>query len=639
MTTSTAAKRTKSGCWTCRLRRKKCNEGGPPCDNCEARGIHCHGYGPRPQWKDRGALEREEARKLQYQSGRGRSYSRSSSTAAAAAPKPAEGAMVTGGSSSSSRGSGSSIYVGGNGLGGAQEEQHGDNNAPFSAGTGNFEYQANPAPGISPLMSDIDLALDAHAMDPLDFNFDFSSTPSSAVDKSSSTSADSPSFTSIECSQFPIFSPELTVDTPVALFPQVAPIPPGLPGRESVPVAACTDLVISHGLLLEEMDRPVGQRHGQVMAEGEKGIELMMRCPPAPRAPRLEGQGRSAHILLFVRDWYAASSWRIWSGNIQDCQNHIDAAASLLLEHETALVGEAHRLSNMERKALAFFTVRLIWNDVLLSSTRRTVPKAEMVYRRLLLADSNSRGGDSHTTTSTTGPTTTTPLLAASTFWDLTGCEGAVLLAMLDASILSAWRLGEEASGSLSIRALVGRADKIEAVVEGEIARLSSLLPRSPEKTSSASGKPSHGRKTGPENEVTVATVHSLIFAHAILTDLHQTVSGPRASVPEIGDSISRAISSAWNLWQEQQQQGAGLGLERILAWPYCVAASLAKGDQREVFREIIARTENGDGSSSGGDVQQLKSIVEQCWATSSSNHRDWKDVVQRSNQFGVFLI
>lgn len=291
----------------------------------------------------------------------------------------------------------------------------------------------------------------------------------------------------------------------------------------------------------------------------------------------------------------------------------------------------------MERKALTFFTARLVWNDVLLSSTRRTIPRAEKVYRRLLLADSASNRG--HDTTTTTTPTSL--LVAGSSFWDLIGCEGAVLLAILDASVLGAWRLGEEAAGSLSIRALVGRADKIEAAVEGEIARLSRLLPPAENTTSpsSSGAAPPKSRKNGPDDFDTV--IHSLIFAYAILTDLHQIVSGPRASVPEIGDSISRAISSAWSLRLQQPHEGGGGGggLKRILAWPFCVAASLAKGDQRDVFREIIARSENGDGSTSGGDVQQLKSIIEQCWASSSSNCRDWKDVVQRSNQFGVFLI
>jgi hypothetical protein len=41
--------RTKSGCWTCRLRtKKKCDEAKPVCKRCADLAIHCFGYGSRP---------------------------------------------------------------------------------------------------------------------------------------------------------------------------------------------------------------------------------------------------------------------------------------------------------------------------------------------------------------------------------------------------------------------------------------------------------------------------------------------------------------------------------------------------------------------------------------------------------------
>ncbi|KAM0513452.1 hypothetical protein ACHAPE_007916 [Trichoderma viride] len=44
--------RSKRGCWTCRIRHRKCDEGHPFCKECDNRNIHCHGYGPRPSWLD-----------------------------------------------------------------------------------------------------------------------------------------------------------------------------------------------------------------------------------------------------------------------------------------------------------------------------------------------------------------------------------------------------------------------------------------------------------------------------------------------------------------------------------------------------------------------------------------------------------
>ncbi|KAG6010747.1 hypothetical protein E4U21_004135 [Claviceps maximensis] len=51
--------RSKQGCWTCRLRKKKCDEGRPQCSSCASLQITCYGYGAKPQWMDNG--EREQA--------------------------------------------------------------------------------------------------------------------------------------------------------------------------------------------------------------------------------------------------------------------------------------------------------------------------------------------------------------------------------------------------------------------------------------------------------------------------------------------------------------------------------------------------------------------------------------------------
>jgi hypothetical protein len=56
--------RSLNGCWTCRLRRKKCDENRPSCTRCVSLELECHGYGPKPEWMDRGAREKEKALKF-----------------------------------------------------------------------------------------------------------------------------------------------------------------------------------------------------------------------------------------------------------------------------------------------------------------------------------------------------------------------------------------------------------------------------------------------------------------------------------------------------------------------------------------------------------------------------------------------
>lgn len=52
--------RSRHACWTCRLRRKKCDEKQPVCERCEQSNTTCHGYGEKPDWMDGGDKEKEE---------------------------------------------------------------------------------------------------------------------------------------------------------------------------------------------------------------------------------------------------------------------------------------------------------------------------------------------------------------------------------------------------------------------------------------------------------------------------------------------------------------------------------------------------------------------------------------------------
>jgi hypothetical protein len=42
--------RGRSGCWTCKLRKKKCDGSRPSCTRCSVLSILCHGYDSKPPW-------------------------------------------------------------------------------------------------------------------------------------------------------------------------------------------------------------------------------------------------------------------------------------------------------------------------------------------------------------------------------------------------------------------------------------------------------------------------------------------------------------------------------------------------------------------------------------------------------------
>ncbi|KAJ8070716.1 hypothetical protein OCU04_001087 [Sclerotinia nivalis] len=61
----TTRARSTTGCWTCRIRRKKCDEGKPVCQRCSKLQLDCDGYGERPPWMDGGEQEKLRAEQMQ----------------------------------------------------------------------------------------------------------------------------------------------------------------------------------------------------------------------------------------------------------------------------------------------------------------------------------------------------------------------------------------------------------------------------------------------------------------------------------------------------------------------------------------------------------------------------------------------
>ncbi|KAG8418687.1 hypothetical protein J3459_012143 [Metarhizium acridum] len=61
---SNSKTRSSGGCWTCRVRRKKCAENRPECDTCKALEITCHFQDEKPDWMDGGPKQREMADKI-----------------------------------------------------------------------------------------------------------------------------------------------------------------------------------------------------------------------------------------------------------------------------------------------------------------------------------------------------------------------------------------------------------------------------------------------------------------------------------------------------------------------------------------------------------------------------------------------
>ncbi|KAI0457196.1 fungal-specific transcription factor domain-containing protein [Xylaria acuta] len=63
----TSTIRSFNGCWTCRLRRKKCDERRPVCEICASLHIACHFGQEKPEWMDGGARQEQMAARFKQE--------------------------------------------------------------------------------------------------------------------------------------------------------------------------------------------------------------------------------------------------------------------------------------------------------------------------------------------------------------------------------------------------------------------------------------------------------------------------------------------------------------------------------------------------------------------------------------------
>jgi hypothetical protein len=254
----------------------------------------------------------------------------------------------------------------------------------------------------------------------------------------------------------------------------------------------------------------------------------------------------------------------------------------------------------MELKAAVFFASVFVWNDILCSAVGKKIPCAAEIHRKFLADDQFS-----------------------SAFRNITGCETWIMMAIMDVTSLEIKKTEQVAQGNLSIRELVSQANKIEGTVEREMVRLSNGIG-----SQHSQGEPSD--KNSPHY-----LIQSFIFAHAVLIYLNTVVSGALTRVPEIHQSINRAIP-LWEMLPSTMDPN-------YLAWAYSTSASLATGSQREVFRNVVAQMSHLDVGV--GSLREFSHGVEESWKETDkhgSDHNnipcDWREIHKRANLNILFV-
>ncbi|OIW30162.1 hypothetical protein CONLIGDRAFT_358893 [Coniochaeta ligniaria NRRL 30616] len=260
-----------------------------------------------------------------------------------------------------------------------------------------------------------------------------------------------------------------------------------------------------------------------------------------------------------------------------------------------AMAGDNPLPQTADRNAFTFFTCVLIYIDIIASTALDQPPQLASYHSYFLTNDP-----------------TTTPIRLDLVF----GCQNFVFLALKETSTLSAWKKASKSAGALSVPDLVHRAAAISADLAAGVARLDAgsaatsdpLVGVTPARHFRGYYRRLENRRQD-HGDIEQAT---RIWALAAGVYLAVVVSGWQPA----NGAVRRDVARALELLRDVEEPGR----IRSFAWPLCVMGCMAEEGQEEDVREVVAKM--GD-LKEFGTVGQVLRIVEAVWSARESVDRD----------------
>ncbi|KDQ57064.1 hypothetical protein JAAARDRAFT_207410 [Jaapia argillacea MUCL 33604] len=603
----------KGGCWTCRTRRKKCDEQrvGDSCQTCLRLKIQCLGWGPKPDCvKDKAA---QEVYKSQIKSQLTRQGMIRGVPKLIQSPQPPS-------SSSHSRQSNvathSPIPSGlpmNNEYHSDYEQQHQPSPQPM-AGPSEYpddlsrqsshhpsplppappslvpqggQYQHYPALGLDPVP-------EAHA--PAELAHDHSSVEGEHVIYY---------FQHVQKLQYP-FSDSALTD---ALYRMVVQQP-----RGAVTNAICALASLHYTLSHASQDPDLAEDPDISMAnQWYDQAYIQLATSKHFHGHYTESDAVAALHLV---------NYSLLGGGSIDWVPMLEVAKEWL-SHTGLVQDENPTLRFLGMSYSEQFVARVtLWMDVVSSVTLTRPPVYLALYRRMFTPDptwTGSIGGGQGLRMDI-----------------LTGCPDEVLLSIAETSNLASWKAHEKARGTLSVRELVHRGRLIEQDLRRARPRLNldshqhleSRISTPDSHASFATGvssfespapMPAHDARRAV---VTIFYETAILYLNTVISDFHP-------GVPE----ISASVDALAQLFNQMDASAAG----RSIILPLCLAGCLMTS---VTHREILASTFTVHQDSGMGFVGQARTLVEAVWHRRDTTGEavDWRDMM-RTLEHNLLLV
>ncbi|KAL1940291.1 hypothetical protein VTO73DRAFT_9243 [Trametes versicolor] len=620
----------KGGCWTCRVRRKKCDEEreGDSCKTCVRLRIKCLGWGPkRPDWmldKEKVAAYKADIKEQLSRMGliRGQPRQPWHTGLASASQPPTPGVAGPGPTTSSMRRSMSAReyrreagYMRGapyhlSGLPGAAS---GPDRHPHNHPAG--PSSSARASQMSPMVTFLPTPTSASMSDPLyGFGQSASSISLPGGDDShyfmpsqglsvSVPSTPQPSirqeeyiayyFKKVRELQF-VFCGDTLANI---LYPIIQQEPNGV-----VALTLCALAALHHARLrMAQGADPIAEDpdHENALPRQfyDRALYMLVHAPQTNGTGQYSDSDAIAAVLLI--------SYAVLGGGTMDWATPLEYACEWL--GQTGIYNEENpKLTLLNMSATARFAAKgIMYIDVLASITLKQPPRFLSLYKRLN-AELRMDG--------------------------LTGCPNDALLALAEISALAHWKASELQNGSLSVRELIRRGDIIEKELreratglraeedeyQSQAAALAGL-DMSPAGLPMAMGLPHvqpgmSGASRSPRAQAD-ASKHIIgeMFRETAVLYLHTVLSDSSPGVPEIMNGVEQMMKLLNELRPSPY--------DRALVLPLFLAGCMTNN---QMMREVVKHRFFMQDATMG-NVLLAQTVMEQIWL-----HRETVNRMQR---------
>lgn len=609
-----AKTRSNAGCWTCRLRRKKCDERKPVCNSCGALEITCYSDDAKPDWMDGGPKQKAMAEKIKAQVKKQASQRRDRK------------------------------YMGMLEAGTRDVDLNSDSGRTASTNNGDHNFESI---GMS-------AASDTDATSGLGMG----SAPASS-NTSGASPKDIPWHT-----QFLVNPEDASGATGASMevhfvmiyldyvFPRLFPFyrPPILAGGRGW----ILDVLQSNKSVWHTTISLASYFFSIVMADGDKMHEECTNRMVHQLQSQLEmgllelqrvmGTINSAVVscasvrdkLLVLQAILQMLIFEVATSNKDHWRMHLDAAVTIFQqilpqpERWTETMDALYSMRwpppemglrrpfSTNQAALRFFTANILYIDVMASITLEQAPRLHKYQAQVI---PGCKGINSQSNAQSVGS------LAME---DFVGLQNWVVQILGDIAALGAWKKEQKKAGSLSMSELVQRGKIIEDALRGGLYALESMAsPTCGDPIDSVIADSSFPSLNGVIEQAPCLRVNNIIWLQGALTYLYVVISGWSPSCPEIQYSVSRMTTLLTELPKNT--------CLRTLAWPFCVAGCLSPPEDEAKYREMFQRM---GPLGVFGTVKEAMQIMVEVWSRRDQVDESW-DVSKclRVLGHGVLLI